>query len=324
MSEGENMSAVVNDGSPALPLPPAQAATAGAWLRQARQAKGLHIAAMSVHLKVPQSKLEALEADRYQDLPDATFARALATAICRLLKIDAAPVLALLPPSDSATLERVSPGLNEPFRERPSQDEALGMDWIKSPVVWAPVLLLLAAVGVYLMPEGWLQLSKPNPAPTAQVPMNSQPIELPASAPALVVTGAPAPTQATDPEPTGAAASLPGTAAPKSLAAPAPVASAQTAAATPAPATSATPPKPAGASALVLRAKAQTWIEITDARGQVQFSRLMQPGEQADLDVALPAQLRIGNVAGTEVMLRGANLDLASRAKDNVARIELN
>jgi cytoskeleton protein RodZ len=324
MSEGENMSAVINDASPAAAPPETKPATAGAWLKQARTAKGLHIAAMSVHLKVPQSKLEALEADRYQDLPDATFARALATAMCRMLKIDATPVLALLPPSDNGTLEKVSPGLNEPFRERPSQDEALGMDWIKSPVVWAPVLLLLAAVGVYLMPEGWLQFSKPSPAPTVQVPMNSQPVELPASVPALAVTEAPTPVQAAEPEPTTAAASLPGAAAPKSVAAPAPVASAQTAAATPSPATTATPPKPAGASALVLRAKAQTWIEITDARGQVQFSRLMQPGEQADLDVTLPAQLRIGNVAGTEVMLRGANVDVASRAKDNVARIELN
>ena len=125
--------------------------------------------------------------------------------------------------------------------------------------------------------------------------------------------------EAAEPEPTAASASLASVVATKSGAL-APVASAPT----PVPTTNATPAKPAGASALVLRAKAQTWIEITDARGQVQFSRLMQPGEQADLDVALPAQLRIGNVAGTEVMLRGAHIDLASRSKDNVARIELN
>lgn len=73
------------------------AATAGAWLRNARQQRGLHIAALAVMLKVPQAKLEALEADRYDELPDATFARALATAVCRALKIDAGPVLALLP-----------------------------------------------------------------------------------------------------------------------------------------------------------------------------------------------------------------------------------
>ena len=71
--------------------------TAGALLRQARQAKGLHIAALAVSLKVPQRKLEALEADRYGELPDATFVRALAQTVCRALKVDRAPILALLP-----------------------------------------------------------------------------------------------------------------------------------------------------------------------------------------------------------------------------------
>ena len=319
------MSAVINDAAPAAAVSEPKPATAGAWLKQARTAKGLHIAAMSVHLKVPQSKLEALEADRYQDLPDATFARALATAMCRLLKIDASPVLALLPPSDSGTLEKVSPGLNEPFRERPSQDEALSLDWIRSPVVWAPVLILLAALGMYLMPEGWLQFGKSSPAPAVEVPLNSQPVETPASTPALAVSDAPAPVlpvQAAEPSPSAAGTSPAVTAAAQN-AVPA-VVTTVAATAAPVPSTAAVVPKPAGSSPLILRAKAQTWVELTDARGQVQFSRLMQPGEQAELDIALPAQLRVGNVAGTEVQLRGASVDLASRSKDNVARLELN
>ena len=36
--------------------------TAGALLRQAREAAGLHIAALAVSLKVPVKKIEALEA----------------------------------------------------------------------------------------------------------------------------------------------------------------------------------------------------------------------------------------------------------------------
>jgi cytoskeleton protein RodZ len=210
----------------------------------------------------------------------------------------------MLPPSDSGTLEKVSPGLNEPFRERPSQDETLGLDWIRSPVVWAPALLLLAALAVYLLPEGWLQPSPPALVPAAQQPLGTQAVNLPASA-AAPADSPSAPQIRTEPASPSTAASAP-----------------VVQAAVPAPA--ATAPKPVGASPLLLRAKAQTWIEVTDARGQVQFSRLMQPGEQAELDVALPAQLRVGNVAGTEALLRGASLDLAGRSKDNVARIELN
>ena len=71
--------------------------TAGGLLRAARQAQGLHIAALAASIKVPQRKLESLEADRYGELPDMTFTRALAKTVCRSLKIDATPVLALLP-----------------------------------------------------------------------------------------------------------------------------------------------------------------------------------------------------------------------------------
>ena len=52
--------------------------TAGGLLRQARQAKGLHIAALAAAIKVVPRKLELLESDQFDKLPDATFTRALA------------------------------------------------------------------------------------------------------------------------------------------------------------------------------------------------------------------------------------------------------
>ena len=74
---------------------------AGALLRSARQASGLHIAALAVTLKVPVKKLEALESDRLDLLADAVFVRALAASVCRTLKVDATPILALLPATSS-------------------------------------------------------------------------------------------------------------------------------------------------------------------------------------------------------------------------------
>ena len=70
---------------------------AGALLRAARERQGLHIAALAAAIKVSQRKLEALEADRFDELPDATFTRALAQTVCRQLKIDPKPVLERLP-----------------------------------------------------------------------------------------------------------------------------------------------------------------------------------------------------------------------------------
>jgi len=59
--------------------------TAGQMMRAARERRGMHIAVLAAAIKVPQRKLEALEADRYEELPDITFARALAQAVCRAL-----------------------------------------------------------------------------------------------------------------------------------------------------------------------------------------------------------------------------------------------
>lgn len=59
---------------------PPPANSAGALLRQYREAKGLHISILAAALKVPSSKLVALEANRLEELPDLVFARALARA----------------------------------------------------------------------------------------------------------------------------------------------------------------------------------------------------------------------------------------------------
>ena len=90
--------------------------SAGTMLRQAREASGLHVSTLAVALKVPSRKLEALEADRYDELSDAVFVRALAASVCRNLKIDPAPVLLRLPASRGPQLAPSEGGINEPFR----------------------------------------------------------------------------------------------------------------------------------------------------------------------------------------------------------------
>ncbi|HEY9096760.1 MAG TPA: helix-turn-helix transcriptional regulator, partial [Hydrogenophaga sp.] len=123
-------------------------------MREAREATGLHIAALAAALKVPVKKLDALESGRYEELPDLTFARALASSACRHLKIDPAGVLALIPHAHAPTLGGTSPGVNAPFR--PDQGAATSMDamgWFKKPAVWASALIVLAAAGVALVPD---------------------------------------------------------------------------------------------------------------------------------------------------------------------------
>jgi len=162
------------------------APSAGRLLREARERQGLHIAALAAAIKVAPRKLELLEADRFDALPDATFTRALAQTVCRALKIDPAAVLVLLPPATAGhRLEQVGGGLNAPFRERPGvagQREApmprLGA------VFWITALILVAALGLYFAPPHWLSLAewqptaakRPSPAATPAVTVPPAPV----------------------------------------------------------------------------------------------------------------------------------------------------
>ncbi|HET8747917.1 MAG TPA: helix-turn-helix transcriptional regulator, partial [Ramlibacter sp.] len=125
--------------------------SAGTLLRQAREAAGLHVATLAANLKVPVRKLEALEEDRYEELPDAVFARALASSVCRTLKVDPAPVLQRLPQTPQPRLAE-GQAINAPFRS-PSDGPAPGLlKQVSRPVVLTVVLLLLAALGLIVLP----------------------------------------------------------------------------------------------------------------------------------------------------------------------------
>lgn len=135
---------------------PSPSTTAGALLREYREAVGLSVDLLAPTLRVPVSKLEALEADRLDDLPDVMFARALALAVCRQLKADAAPVLALLPGQD---VSRLAPknerGLDFPL-DRPSflpQSSFLVVAKLFTPVRWAAVSLLVLALLIGYWPD---------------------------------------------------------------------------------------------------------------------------------------------------------------------------
>ncbi len=283
-------------------------AGAGARLRAARERQGLHIAALAATLKVTPRKLEALEADRFDELPDAAFTRALALSVCRTLKIDPGPVLELLPQAPTTGLAKAAGGLNQPYRERDSHrsgDAAPGTVG-RSPLLWGGVLLVLLALLLWALPEGWWPSLRPASAPAATLS------EAPASMPAADASASPAPA----PDAAASAASAAEAAASVAVA---PVVEVVHSA--PEPDAGASAAAPAGVA--VLRAAEPSWVEVIDAGGQVLLQRTLQPGETVGLDGRLPLRLRIGNAAGTRLTLRGEPFDLAPLTRDNIARLEL-
>ncbi|MES3013898.1 MAG: helix-turn-helix domain-containing protein [Pseudomonadota bacterium] len=270
--------------------------TAGGLLRQARQAQGLHIAALAAAIKVVPRKLELLESDQFDQLPDATFTRALAHTVCRTLKIDAAPILALLPPPKGHRLEQVAEGLNTPFLDRPGRLVPKDFANVSSPVLWIAGLIVVMTAAVYAMPAAWLDFSKaavtrPRAADTAAAPTVAVP---------LVATPAPA------------ASALPEPIAPAAAAASEPFATTAPDAVT----------TEAASGVLQFRANAESWVEVTDARGQSLISRVLQAGESVGLDGVPPLKVRIGNASGTQVTFRGQPVELA-KSRDNLAKLEL-
>jgi len=285
---------------------PVDSRSAGALLKAAREKQGLHIAALAAAIKVSQRKLEALEGDRVDELPDATFTRALAQTVCRTLKIDARPVLDLLPPAAPVVLDTTSGSLNTPFRERPGREDP-GLPGVAlRPLVLGAGVLMVGAAAVYLLPAGFF----------GRAPQTTPAVALPATPSA--VADAPLPVLVQAPMVVAPAASDP----PAAASAPEPVVAAPAVAvASPSPA--ALPGAPAPAGLVQLKSREASWVEARDARGQVLLFRTVLPGESVGLDGTLPIRLTIGNAASTQLAFRGQPVDLASRTRDNVARIEL-
>ena len=322
----------MSDEAIVVPSPAASAdlLSAGAQLRRAREASGLHVAALAVAMKVPVKKLEALEADRLHELHDAVFIRALAASVCRTLKTDAAPILAKLPQSVVPKLDHNEGGVSMPS---PGAGFLAGRSlaaFAFKPTVLIVLALLLAALAVVFVPEarnsvgispdgksqsaGQSQAAADAAVPMAAVNLGVDkpapaPVAVQASAPAAV----PAPAQAAAPVavPVAAAASMPVAVAPVR----APVASAAGASEL------AAAPVPTGV--LVFKARERAWVRVRDSKGSIQFEKTLAAGETASAGGSMPLSVVVGNAAATEVVVRGQPFGLEEVTQNNVARFEV-
>lgn len=311
--------------------------TAGTLLRQAREAAGLSLAGLAAALKVPAPKLEALEADDYAAFQDHVFMRALAQSVCRTLRMDSASVLALLPRTQLKSLADDRGSINATFKERSfkATGTPLGRENGSRKVAIIVLLLLAAAAAVYFLPKHEGDAEEPQagasdaaalvqPAGTVSEPVAAQepvapaattPADVPAASASASVPATSAPAAAVAPAP----ASTTTPAAPAAASAPAADAPADRAAATPAATTAAQTP----GGVLVMKANAQSWVQVKDSSGRVVLQKTLAAGESIGAEGALPLSVIIGNASGTEVRVRGELLEVAKTTRDNVARFEV-
>lgn len=288
-------------------------------LREAREGAGLDVAALAALLKVPVARLEALESGRYHELPDMTFARALASSVCRALKVDPVPVLAALPATSAVRLGEPAGRLNAPL---PASTRTPFGGSVPSVGGWrlplAPALAVLVLAAAVLL---WFVLPAQVPEPEVQAqepiplvpPDMAAPVEPPASAvgsaqPAAVPVAAPDPFQARS-FPIQAVPDV-GATAPPTVQPPVPSGAPVSLA-------------PVGVVAVHIRVRQPSWVQVTGASGRVWLQRSLQAAEAVDFFEDVPLSVVIGNAAESEVKVRGQALDLVPVTRNNVARFDV-
>ena len=303
--------------------------TAGALLRDAREAAGLHIAALAVALKVPVAKLEALEADNFSALPDMVFVRALASSVCRTLKIDPQAVLALLPQGEGPRLSAGDVGLNAPVKGFAGRSSAAPFKGAGTrSFVWAVGLLLIGAALMMFLPRGLdadLSALLKQPETTTKIPMPTgnvaQEISVAVGAEQRVPSAAPAPAPAAAPAAAaGVGVELPAgeSIKPAGIAShPIVLPSVEASAPSSAPAADA----PSGV--LAFKARSESWIQVRDAAGALVLQRNLAPNELVSVSGVLPLAVVIGRADATEVFVRGKPYDIGPVSRENVARFEV-
>jgi len=309
------------DAQEPVPLETVPVLSAGALIRQAREEAGLHIASLAMALKVPVKRLEALEADRFDLLPSAVFSRALASSVCRALKLNPTPVLAQLPGLSAPRLGYPEESRLAPYSSGSSGQSSTFLGSLSRPALAGGALFLAGAALLVFLPPLPFQFLQSGPGDSAVVTTTVVPLEplaqtandtsSPAAAPGNVPTAV---TPDARPAPLASASALP--------AKPAGPTATGTVSAAPivqGPETAKGP----STGIVVFAPTESSWVEVTDARGVVLLRRMLTPGEVAGATGILPLSAVVGRADVTAVKVRGQAFDLMPIARDNVARFEV-
>lgn len=298
---------------------PSAGQTAGQLLRTARERQGMHLALLSVNLKVSVAQLEALEADRYEAFKGTAFVRALALSVCRQLKIDPTAVMAALPQGHVPA--RLEPAALQGQERTQRPPRASGGGRVRTPaalskglnrqVLLLAVLMLLGAAVLIWWPEPQAQKTEVSePAPELQpapmpmveasdvVPMPATAVQAPVMAPAA--TAAPLPASAAGA--TAAVAAVPRVEAPVR----APSAN-----------------NDAGASPLLLQLTSDAWVSVRDKAREVVLKRQVKAGETVELAVEAPFFVYVSRADAVQVRWQGQRVDLQPHTQNNEVRLSI-
>ena len=297
--------------------------SAGAALRQAREAKQMSVQALASALKVPAHKLQALEEDRWELLTDSVFIRSLALSVCRFLRIPAEPILAGLPKLEAAKLSANPEGINAPFKEKSlrslmSSTPEPGAGAAAKAAV-AAFIAIAGGAGLYFLPQ-WQTANDAQSEEVAQEQAQAaETVFMPQQAQAAAASV----TASTTTEEPSAQQVLAAQEAAQPVAAPS-ADTANTSASSAGAASDSSKVSAPGGLAMRFVATAESWVQVRDAQGRVVMEKILQAGDvYQETATGRPFQVVVGNAGATQLEIDGAAFDLAASAKSNVARFEV-
>jgi cytoskeleton protein RodZ len=246
-------------------------------LRQQREALVLDLTEVAAALRIKPAYLAALEAGRPDELPGAVYAVGFIRAYADRLGLDSGEMLRLF--RQQSALLAAKPDLDFPVPLGQSSRPGGGM---------LLVALILAVCGY----GGWFYVSTgdgPRPERVAQIPLELLPYREPSRTPPAVSQSVAEAQAAPRSQPVPSAGSE------------RPAAAGAAMAAVPA----ATDPAPSPPGEVVIRATAETWIQIRDARQSVLLTRVLKAGETCRAPARPGLSMRTGNAGGLEITVDG-------------------
>jgi cytoskeleton protein RodZ len=302
LAEGRSMMSSYDDDFRGGAVP--SAARVGADLRAARERLGWTLPAIAGHLRIRLPFLQAIEDGRVELLPGNAYAIGFLRTYAQALGLDPDEVARRFRAEAAEANRKTELNFPAPVPERGVPAGAI-------------VLVgALIAVGAYV---GWYKMSAtthPTASMVQPVPDRLAPLaEKPAPPPPAATGPAPSETAEADPPmpsvaPSQAAAAMPPAHTMPSSPGPSVATPLPQPVALAAPAPVPLPPQGLDATRLdgpriVLRAKADAWIQVREKSGQVLLNRVLRAGETWQVPAKGTLLLTTGNAGGTELLVDG-------------------
>jgi len=288
--------------------------SAGTALREARTHQGLSVDEVSHRIKFAPRQIEALEADDFAHLPETAFLRGFVRSYARLLQLDVAPLLAVLPHAPEQSLAQEAKALTEvPYPDIYTER--------KQNIIWlagAFVVVIALALAAWLLGDKPKEQKTPELTVSAAQNATVETLALPNAVPVSAVPDAESARATSSVEKSGAekiaaeVKSVPPIAAPTVQQAALPLAS-----------QAVKPAAAASEAAIRMTFDGDSWVEVTDKNGKLLLSQLNHRGTEQSINGSPPFSLVIGHSKFVRLYYKGQAVDLATHTQIEVARLTL-